>query len=72
VESKVHGIEYSCDGALCFLLPGGGEGNDGTYTGNAVVTGYEDKKTGNSPEGTAATTPELDHGSQVNLGLETP
>jgi hypothetical protein len=70
VAATVKGIAWTCDGFLCDLAAGT-SGADGTYTGDTIVTGFEDKGPAAENE-TAATTPELNHGAPVNISMSTP
>jgi hypothetical protein len=42
LATTARGLEYTCEGALCFLLPNGGEGSDGTYDGEELLEGFAD------------------------------
>ena len=67
VKATVSGIKYSCTGALCFLLPGGGAGENAAYNDQVMVTGYEDSGTfaADSNHTWSGT-----HGSQKHIWVE--
>jgi hypothetical protein len=60
-------IEYNCSGALCFLVEGGGEGTEGSYTDDVTVTGWED--TGNFSQDGETHEWSGTHGDQVHISV---
>jgi hypothetical protein len=71
VDATVEGIAWTCAPAfLCGLGGVPSSGTDGTYDGEAIVTGFVDN--GEPQEGTDKTTPELNHGAAVDVTMLTP